>query len=171
MLAQSALRDFLSTPNPASVAATVETYPISNESKKALLDLLQNDGDYLADLSRTEKIELLRKTSYRDYLLKHIGATQEIADLLNDTTRGYWGVGWDALSALEGYRLGNPGMANLDIGKIEGDPPARSEPYIFHFPGGNSGIARSIVRQLLPRGGARQHDGRSGHHEHGLLPA
>jgi spermidine dehydrogenase len=150
VLAQSAFRDFLSTPNPASVAAAVETYPISNESKKALLDLLQNDGDYLADLSRTEKIELLRQTSYRDYLLNHVGATKEIADLLNDTTRGYWGVGWDALSALEGYRLGNPGTAKLGIGKIEGDPPARSEPYIFHFPGGNSGIARSIVRQLLP---------------------
>jgi spermidine dehydrogenase len=92
----------------------------------------------------------LRKTSYRDYLLNHVGATKEIADLLNDTTRGYWGVGWDALSALEGYRLGNPGTAKLGIGKVEGDPPARSEPYIFHFPGGNSGIARSIVRQLLP---------------------
>ena len=150
VLAQSAFRDFLSKPNPASVAAAVETYPISNESKKALLDLLQNDRDYLADLSRTEKIELLRKTSYRDYLLKHIGATQEVADLFNDTTRGYWGVGWDALSALEGYRLGNPGTAKLGIGKVEGDPPARSEPYIFHFPGGNSGIARSIVRQLIP---------------------
>ena len=119
VLAQSAFRDFLSTPNPASVAAAVETYPISNESKKALLDLLQNDRDYLADLSRTEKIELLRKTSYRDYLLKHIGATQEVADLFNDTTRGYWGVGWDALSALEGYRLGNPGTANLDT--VPGD--------------------------------------------------
>ena len=150
VLAQSAFRDYLSTPDPATVVAAIETYPISNESKKSLLDLLQNDRDYLADLGRTEKIELLRKTSYRDYLLKHIGATQEIADLLNDTTRGYWGVGWDALSALEGYRLGNPGTAKLGIGKVEGDPPARSEPYIFHFPDGNSGIARSIVRQLLP---------------------
>jgi len=150
VLAQSALRDYLSTPDSATVAAAVETYPISNESKKALLDLLQNDRDYLADLGRAEKIELLRETSYRDYLLKHIGATQEIADLLNDTTRGYWGVGWDALSALEGYRLRNPGTAKLGIGKIEGDPPGRSEPYIFHFPDGNSGIARSIVRQLLP---------------------
>ena len=150
VLAQSAFRDFLSTPDPATVVAAIETYPVSNESKKALLDLLQSDRDYLADLTRTEKIELLRKISYRDYLLKHIGTTEEIADLLNDTTRGYWGIGWDALSALEGYRRGNPGTAKLGIGKIEGDPPARSEPYIFHFPGGNSGIARSIVRQLLP---------------------
>ncbi len=150
VLAQSAFRDYLSMPDPATIATTIETYPIASESKKALLDLLQNDRDYLADLSRTEKIEFLRKTSYRDYLLDHVGATKEIADLLNDTTRGYWGVGWDALSALEGYRLGNPGTAKLGIGKVEGDPPARSEPYIFHFPGGNSGIARSIVRQLLP---------------------
>ena len=150
VLARSAFRDFQSTPDPATVTAAIDTYPISSESKKALLELLQSDKDYLADHSRTEKIELLRKTSYRDFLLNQIGATQEIADLLNDTTRGYWGVGWDALSALEGYRLGNPGTANMGIGKIDGDPPARSEPYIFHFPGGNSGIARSIVRQLLP---------------------
>ena len=150
VLAQSAFRGFLSEPDPATISAAIETYPISDESKKALLQLLRSDKDYLADHNRTEKIELMRKTSYRDFLLKHIGATEEIADLLNDTIRGYWGVGWDALSALEGYRLGTPGTANLGIGKVEGDPPARAEPYIFHFPGGNSGIARSIVRQLLP---------------------
>ncbi len=150
VLAKSVFRGFFTQPDPATVAAAIETYPISNESKRALLELLRSDKDYLADYNRAEKIELLIKTSYRDYLLKHIGTTEEIADLLNDTIRGYWGIGWDALSALEGYRLDTPGTANLGIGKVEGDPPARSEPYIFHFPGGNSGVARSIVRQLLP---------------------
>lgn len=150
VLAPSAFRDFLSEPDPATISSSIEAYPISNESKQALLELLQSDKDYLAGHSREEKVNLLRKISYRDFLLKHIGATEEIADLLNDTMRGFWGIGWDALSALEGYRIGNPGTSNLGIGKIEGDPPAATEPYIFHFPGGNSAVARAIVRQLIP---------------------
>ena len=150
VLAQSVIRGFLTQPDPATAGTAIETYPISGESKKALLELLQSDKDYLAGHSREEKIELLRRTSYRDFLLKHTGATEEIANMLNDTTRGYWGIGWDALSALEGYRLGILGTGNLGIGEIEGDPPARAEPYIFHFPGGNSGVARSIVRRLIP---------------------
>ena len=28
--------------------------------------------------------------------------------------------------------------------------PDREEPYIFHFPDGNAGVARSIVRKLIP---------------------
>jgi len=150
ILAQNVLGDFFNQPDLAMTEATIGTYPLSNESKRALVALLQSDKDYLADHSREEKIELLRKISYRDFLLKYTGATEEIANMLNDTVRGFWGVGWDALSALEGYRLGNAGTWNLRIGKIEGDPPARNEPYIFHFPGGNSGVARSIVRQLIP---------------------
>jgi spermidine dehydrogenase len=150
VLAKSALRNFLDEPDPATIRAAIETYPISDESKKALLNLLVSDRDYLPEYGRDEKIDRLRKMTYRDFLLRHAGATEEVANMLNDTIRGYWGIGWDALSALEGYRLGTPGTANLEIGEIDGHPPGRSEPYIFHFPGGNSGIARSIVRQLIP---------------------
>jgi spermidine dehydrogenase len=150
ILAKSALGSFFDKPDPATIGASIETYPISDESKKALHSLLTSDKDYLSEYGRDEKIDRLRKMTYRDFLLRYVGATEEVANMLNDTIRGFWGVGWDALSALEGYRLRNPGTANLGIGEIEGDPPGRSEPYIFHFPGGNSGITRSIVRQLMP---------------------
>ncbi|MFQ5548575.1 MAG: NAD(P)-binding protein [Woeseia sp.] len=150
VLAPSVLRDFFSSPDPAVIDSTIGTYPLSDQSKLALADLIRSGKDYLSEHSREEKVELLRNMSYRDFLLKYTGATEEIADLVNDTIRGYWGIGWDALSALEGYRLGNLGTEHLEIGEIEGDLPGRDEPYIFHFPDGNAGVARSIVRQLIP---------------------
>jgi spermidine dehydrogenase len=43
-----------------------------------------------------------------------------------------------------------PGTWGLDIEAERGDIWASEEPYIFHFPDGNAGVARSLVRQLLP---------------------
>ena len=43
-----------------------------------------------------------------------------------------------------------PGTPELGIGELTNEPPGRDEPYIFHFPDGNAGVARSLVRQLLP---------------------
>lgn len=150
VLARSVLRGFFDTPDPAIAKTVIETYPITSASKKVLAELVQSDSDYLSAHSRDQKIELLRSISYREYLLKYANATEEIADMVNNTMLGLWGLGWDALSALEGYRHGSIGTQNLGIGKIEGDPPGRDEPYIFHFPDGNAGLARLIVRQLIP---------------------
>jgi spermidine dehydrogenase len=150
VLAKSVLRGFFDTPDPAIAKSVIETYPISSESKSVLTELVQSERDYLSEYSRKEKIELLRRISYREYLLKYANASEEIADMVNNTMLGLWGLGWDALSALEGYRFGSVGTQSLGIGEIEGDPPGRDEPYIFHFPDGNAGLARSIVRQLIP---------------------
>ncbi len=133
-----------------SIAATINSYPLSDESKQSLLKLLNSDEDYLLGKTRDEKIGLLRSTSYSKYLERYAGINAEIVALLRDAPKGLWGVGWDALSALEGYRLGAPGTAHLGIGELEDDPPKRNEPYIFHFPDGNAGVARSLVRRLIP---------------------
>ena len=132
------------------IADMINKYPLSDESKKGLLNLLNSDEDYLPGKSRDEKIDLLRSTSYSDFLEKYAGVNAEIVTLFRDVPKGFWGVGWDALSTLEAYRLGAPGTAHLGIGELENDPPGRDEPYIFHFPDGNAGVARSLVRQLIP---------------------
>ena len=63
--------------------------------------------------------------------------------------KSYWGVGHDVLSALEGARMGMPGVWDVDpsLDPVLAD---EGEPYIFHFPDGNAGIARALVRQLIP---------------------
>jgi spermidine dehydrogenase len=150
VLANSVLRDYYNTADPATIEATVTRYPISDESKSALVNLLLNEHDYLSDYSMDEKSELLRKTSHFDFLLRYAGATRELAEMLNDTSLGLWGVGADAISALEAYEYGYMGTRGLDLGGDESGSESREEPYIFHFPDGNAGVARSIVRQLIP---------------------
>jgi spermidine dehydrogenase len=125
-------------------------YPISDDARSSLLRLLREQRDYLAGMSHEQKIALLRSTSYSDFLRKHAGVDNEAVTLLRDTVTSYWGVGWDVLSALEAYRLGEPGTANLGIDVPTEAEALREEPYIFHFPDGNASIARSLVRKLVP---------------------
>ena len=135
---------------PGDIETAIADYPLPELARQSLLGLLRNAEDLLPEHTRAEKIGLLRRTSYCDFLRKYAGMPEEIVVLLRDSIKGYWGIGWDALSALEGFRLGMPGTTRLGIGELEGEPPGRDEPYIFHFPDGNAGVARSLVRQLIP---------------------
>ena len=132
------------------IAGTVSRYPLSDASRAGLARLLTGDVDYLEGMGREEKVAALRALSYTDFLERKAGVTREVATLLRDTARGFWGLGWDAVSALEAFRLGMPGTGGLGIGELENEPPSRDEPYIFHFPDGNAGVARALVRQLMP---------------------
>lgn len=128
----------------------IDTYPISDESKASLTALLQSEEDYLAGMSNSDKIELLRSISYTDFLRDHIGVTEEVVTILRDRISGYWGFGLDALSALEGWRLEQPGTWGLDLKLARDSLWSSEEPYIFHFPDGNAGIARALVRAMIP---------------------
>ncbi|MEQ9465136.1 MAG: NAD(P)-binding protein [Haliea sp.] len=134
-----------------TLGATIGNYPLPEDVRTALIALLTQPRDYLPGLSREEKIAFLRSTSYRDFLLQTAQVPEAVYLLLRDTMRGLWGVGYDALSALEGFRYGAPGTLNLGIGDLtEEQDDHQSEPYIFHFPDGNAGVARALVRQLIP---------------------
>jgi len=135
---------------PDQLDAIVAQFPISDESKAAFLRLLRDEIDYRPDLSRSEKIDFLRSIAYTKYLRVYVNIPREVTDLLCDMSLGLWGVGWDALSALEAYRSGMPGLRHMGIGELDEVGHERDEPYIFHFPDGNAGVARSLVRRLLP---------------------
>lgn len=135
---------------PANVADTINAYPLTAQAKGDFIRLLTAETDYLADRRRDEKIAYMKRISYTDFLRQHAHVDNDVVVILRDTIKGLWGVGYDALSALEGYRLGMPGTMHLGIGELEGEPPGRDEPYIFHFPDGNAGIARCLVRKLIP---------------------
>lgn len=137
-------------PEGTDVSKIINEYPLSEESRAAYIALLQDETDYLDGNSRDEKIRLMKEISYTDFLTRHTVATDDVALLLRDAVKGYWGFGMDALSGLEGYRLGLPGTWYLGIGELQGESEGRDEPYIFHFPDGNAGIARSLVRKLIP---------------------
>jgi len=144
----NAFRGFFG-PGARDVAGVVARYPLGEAVRAALLTLLTTARDPLAGLSPAAKVDHLRRTSYSDYLRRSHGMPEAVVEIIRDMPRGLWGVGWDALSALEAARMGMPGIGTVDpaLADVSG---YGEEPYIFHFPDGNAGVARAIVRQLIP---------------------
>ena len=147
--AGNALR-FYGETDADSLAKAIAGYPISDSAKQSMVELLTGDPKPLAGMSNDATIEHLRGISYTQYLRKHAEVDEEVVLMLRDGVRGWWGVGYDAISALEAYRMGMPGIADVDLPASASGPAGRDEPYIFHFPDGNAGVARAIVRQLIP---------------------
>jgi spermidine dehydrogenase len=122
--------------------------PISQASKAQLLALHDAERDPLAGKSVAEKKVLLRHTSYRDYLTKICGCSEEVANCFQGRTLGFFGLGCDAVPAADVAAFGYPGFAGL--GLSAGHSAERREPYIYHFPDGNAALARLLVRALIP---------------------
>ncbi len=131
-------------PLPEFIAA----FPISAESQAQLLALYASSSDPLAGKSIDEKKAILKRTSYRAYLTRFCGLSDEAANCLQGRTLGFFGLGADGVPAADARDLGYPGFAGLGL---PGDANAAwKEPYIYHFPDGNAAIARLLVRSLIP---------------------
>ena len=136
--------------NAKPLAELVAAFPIADASKAQLLALYDASRDPLAGRTVEEKIALLKRTSYRDYLTKICGLSEEAANCFQGRTLGFFGLGCDAVPAADARDLGYPGFDGLDL-------PARAgarEPYIYHFPDGNASLARLLVRALVPAAAA-----------------
>jgi spermidine dehydrogenase len=134
--------------NAKPIAEFVAAFPISPASKAQLIALYDRSRDPLAGRSSAEKLRILKKTSYRDYLTRICGCSEEAANCFQGRTLGFFGLGADAVPAADARDLGYPGFAGLRLPGERG--PERSEPYIYHFPDGNASLARLLVRALIP---------------------
>ncbi|MBO0715771.1 MAG: NAD(P)-binding protein [Rhizobiales bacterium] len=126
----------------------IAAMPITDASKQQLRSLYDPARDPLPGKSTQEKIEILKRTSYRDYLVKICGCSDEVANCFQGRPLGFFGLGCDAVAALDLRSFGYPGFAGLKL--PADDHPEWSEPYIYHFPDGNASLARLLVRALIP---------------------
>jgi spermidine dehydrogenase len=125
----------------------------NKQDSETLFKLLTAKRDLFPDKSPTEKFQYLRSLSYEDYLRSNFGLSEYLLRIINPLPDGLWGVGTDGISARECLYLGLPGFSGLGLNPEQDDPyfdQHGKEPYIFHFPDGNAGIARLLVRSLLP---------------------
>jgi spermidine dehydrogenase len=132
--------------NAKPLAEFVATFPISPVSQAQLIALYDGARDPLAGKTVQEKLDILKRTSYRDYLTRIRGCSEEVANCFQGRTLGFFGLGCDAVPAADARELGYPGFDGLGL-------PARAaprEPYIYHFPDGNASLARLLVRSLVP---------------------
>src|SRR6516162_235026 len=142
----------------ASSPEFLEQAPLSEAARRDVCRLETEPIDYLPGLSSAEKKARLSRISYRDYLLELVKVDPSVIPLYQSRTHGEWGVGIDAVSALDVWPFGLPGFQGLKL-----DPG--SAPHMgytaagyadggsskFHFPDGNASIARLLVRSLIPR--------------------
>ena len=133
--------------------------PLTPRVRTDIARLYEAKIDYMAGLSREQKKERLARMSYRDFLVNVAHADPGVLPVFQARTHGEWGVGIDAVGALEVWPLRFPGFQGLDLAEPGATPQmgftasgyaATGGSYTFHFPDGNASIARLLVRSLLP---------------------
>ena len=116
--------------------------PLSETAQKELIRLYESDVDYLEHLSRAEKLEFVRKTSYEKFLLEYAGIGKEALSYVWECVT--WAIGLDGISTWVAVDQGWPGTSGLGVAEQYG------EGQFCHFPDGNATIARLLVRSLVP---------------------
>ena len=133
--------------------------PLSAPVQKDIARLQEANVDYMPGLSSDEKKDRLSRMSYKDFLLKQVKVDPGVIPFYQTRTHGLFGVGIDAVSALDCWGLRFPGFQGMDIAPgpyrrmgftAMGEATPNKESYHFHFPDGNASIARLLVRSLVP---------------------
>lgn len=136
--------------------------PLGPQARQVLARLLDESSrhDPLPGVrTRAARAAVLARWTYAEFLRRGWGADDEALRWHRGATRGYFGVGSDATSALDAWALGLPGFQALDLGErpfAANSPSGRQlrlgqDDYVYHFPDGNAGVVRALLRSLLPQ--------------------
>ena len=133
-------------------------YPLSARARVDIARLEGGTEDFMPGSNGAEKKDRLSRMSYRDFLLQVVQADPQVVTVYQAMTHGWWGVGVDAVSALDCWGNGFPGFKGMHLppGSIPrmGYTPAgfadTGGSYDLHFPDGNATVARLLVRSLVP---------------------
>lgn len=131
--------------------------PLAPEAKRDLRRLYEDHKDYFPGLSSAEKKAKLARMSYAKYLTDIVGCHRDVVKYFQARPYAWFGLGIDAVAAQDAWGLGLPGFDGLQLDPVAGPGQNRdairseeAEQYFFHFPDGNSSIARLLVRCLIP---------------------
>jgi len=137
------VRGSLNRPTSEFLAKT----PLSAPLRADLDKLMNGRTDYLAGKSADEKIALLQSMSYRDYLLKVAGLSEECLSFV----KGAWAMGLDTCTAWFAFFRRRPGFEGLGLVRPDSSPESdKSHEDDYHLPGGNSDVARLLIRAMIP---------------------
>jgi spermidine dehydrogenase len=132
--------------------------PLSERARSDIQRVEEGSVDYLPEMSSAQKKLFLCQRSYRDFLLHTVKVEPEVASYYQARTHGFWGVGIDAVSALDCWAMDFPGFKGLKLepgsiprmGYSSAGFADTGGSKTLHFPDGNATIARLLVRRLIP---------------------
>jgi len=141
--------------------AFLRNTPLSPAAKRDILRVETGAADYMPGLTELEKKERLAHMSYKDYLLKIMKVHPDVIVYYQTSTWSMYGVGIDAVSALDLWAQGYPGFRGVGLKGIPegkfllsftaaGGVAQHEKPYFFHYPDGNASVARLLTRSLVP---------------------
>jgi spermidine dehydrogenase len=128
--------------------------PLGEAARRDLTRLYGKNPDYLHGKTLEQKLALLSRISYQEFLLTH-------AKMSPDALPFFLGQGGrnnkrvDTTPALEAARAGRIGFDGLGLPDEES---FRQGSFTFHFPDGNASIARLMVSRLVPKAIPGTHD-------------
>jgi len=132
--------------------------PLPADAQQAIARLETDRADYMPGLSSAEKKDRLSRISYRDFLLNFVKVPPTVIPFYQTRTHGLYGIGIDAVGALECWAFHYPGFDGMNLDPVangrmsftaRGDATPKPD-YNFHFPDGNASVARLLVRALMP---------------------
>jgi len=140
-----------------SIAQAIATAPLPEQARKQIVELETGATDYMPNLSSAEKKDRLSRMSYEAFLRDVVHADPQVLKFYNARTHGEWGVGTDAVAALDCWVFELPGFQGLKL-KHGATPRMGYTPAGYettggslrlHFPDGNATVARLLVRDLI----------------------
>jgi len=132
--------------------------PLSASAREKIVQIQEGKVDYMPGLTSDDKKQRLSRMSYEAFLRDVVYAESAVLRFYHAQTMSEWGVGTDAVSALDCWGFGLPGFQGMKLAKGSirrmGYTPSGYEDtggsYKLHFPDGNATIARLLVRNLIP---------------------
>ncbi len=136
--------------------------PLRDRVKQDIARVWEARIDYMPGLSSVEKKDRLSRMSYIKFLTDVAKCDPGVVPFFQPISEEEWGVGADAVSALDiwgfgGWGQDQPGFQGMKLAPGSaarmGNTPsgyADGGSYTFHFPDGNASIARLLVRKLVP---------------------
>jgi spermidine dehydrogenase len=134
--------------------------PLTPEVQADIVKIQSASVDYMPGVTQSEKKDRLTRMSYKDFLLNVVKVHPATIAYYQTDTHGLYGIGIDAVPALDCWAIGFPGFDGMGLdrtpegGRLSftalGEVTPRKGEYTFHFPDGNASIARSLVRSLVP---------------------
>lgn len=132
--------------------------PLSPPAREQIAQIESARVDYMPGVSSDDKKQRLSRISYEAFLRDVVRVEPAVLNFYHARTMGEWGVGTDAVSALDCWGYGMPGFQGMKLAKGSiarmGFTPAGYEDtggsLRLHFPDGNATIARLLTRNLIP---------------------
>src|SRR5262249_35863509 len=101
--------------NELTIAKFVGEFPLPEAVRRDVLRLETAAEDFLPGLNSAEKKDRLTRMSYKKFVLDVVKADPRIVPVYQARTHGLFGVGIDAVNALDCWALGLPGFKGLSL--------------------------------------------------------